>query len=86
MTFREVQDAMGGPSLTAADYEEVLADHRRLVRMLDAILNGVDGMAKQASLCDLLGQVEALVRQRNDLRDYLKGISRQTAAMVEANS
>lgn len=38
------------------DYERVLADHRRLVRELDVLLNG-DGAAKQASLCDIVGQV-----------------------------
>jgi hypothetical protein len=42
--------------LTVADYEEVLADHKRLVRELDVLLNG-EGAAKQASLCDLVGQV-----------------------------
>ena len=47
-------------TLTVADYEEVLADHRRLVRELDLLLNG-SGAAKQASLCDIVSQVE---RQR----------------------
>lgn len=47
-------------SLTAADYEEVLKDHRRLVRELDAIFN--DGKAaKQASLCDLLPQARQIM-------------------------
>lgn len=46
--------------LTAADYEEVLADHRRLVREIDALLNG-GVAAKQASLCDLVPQIKALV-------------------------
>lgn len=41
---------------TAADYEEVLTDHRRLVRELDVALNGEDA-AQQASLCDIVGQV-----------------------------
>lgn len=40
-----------------ADYEEVLADHRRLVRQLDVLLNGEAGAAKQASLCDIVSQV-----------------------------
>jgi hypothetical protein len=38
------------------DYEEVLADHRRLVRQLDMLLNG-SYAAKQASLCDIVSQV-----------------------------
>lgn len=45
---------------TADDYEEVLADHRRLVRELDVLLNGEEGAAKQASLCDLVAQVRTL--------------------------
>ena len=43
-------------ALTTADYEEVLAGHRRLVRALDVLLNG-EGAAKQASLADLVAQV-----------------------------
>lgn len=37
--------------------DEVLADHRRLVRELDVLLNGEDGAAQQASLCDIVGQL-----------------------------
>lgn len=44
-------------ALTVADYEEVLADHRRLVRELDVLLNGDEGAAKQARLCDIVAQV-----------------------------
>lgn len=40
-----------------ADYREVHADHQRLVRELDVLLNGEDGAAKQASLCDIVGQL-----------------------------
>lgn len=35
---------------------EIIADHRRLVRELDVILNG-DGAAEQASLCDIVAQL-----------------------------
>lgn len=42
---------------SAQDYEEVLADHRQLVRELDVLLNGEEGAAKQASLCDVVAQV-----------------------------
>lgn len=37
---------------------EVMEDHDRLVRELDVLLNGVDGDAKQASLCDLVAQLK----------------------------
>src|SRR5437764_9515069 len=42
---------------TAADYEEVLADHRRLVRELDVLLNGEAGASRQASLVDIVAQI-----------------------------
>jgi hypothetical protein len=43
--------------ISAAPYEEVLASHRRLVRELDVLLNGEEGAAQQASLCDIVSQV-----------------------------
>jgi len=44
-----------------ADYEEVLAEHRRLTRELDVLLNGKAGAAiKQASLCDIVSQVSRM--------------------------
>ena len=53
------------PPLTIADYEEVLADKRRLVRELDVAMHGEDGAAKQASLCDLIEPAREL-RERAD--------------------
>ncbi len=50
-------DAAGANELTAADYEEALESNRVLVRELDVLLNGEDGAAKQASLCDIVSQV-----------------------------
>ncbi|QET79844.1 hypothetical protein [Aeromonas veronii] len=38
---------------------DVQKDHHRLVRELDALLNGVDGAAHQASLCDLVAQLKS---------------------------
>lgn len=52
-----VSDRQANENLTIEDYEEVLADHRRLVRELDVLLNGEEGAAKQASLCDIVAQV-----------------------------
>jgi len=40
-----------------ADIDAVLADHNRLVRELDVLLNGEAGAADQASLCDIVAQV-----------------------------
>lgn len=39
------------------DHEECDNDRRRLVRELDVLLNGEAGAAKQAALCDIVGQV-----------------------------
>lgn len=47
-----------------ADHEEVHRDHHRLVRELDVLLNGEAGAAKQASLCDIVGQLAAQKRHR----------------------
>jgi hypothetical protein len=44
---------------TIADYQEVLDDHKRLVRELDVLLNGEAGAAKQASLSDIVRQVKS---------------------------
>lgn len=40
--------------LKVSDYEEVLYVQRDLVRQLDVAMNGEEGAAKQASLCDLI--------------------------------
>ncbi|KAJ09081.1 hypothetical protein [Pseudomonas aeruginosa] len=52
--------AEGADQPAMADYEEALVDHRRLVHELDVLLNGEDGAAQQASLCDLVAQVRTL--------------------------
>ena len=58
--------------LTIKDYEEVLADHRRLVRELDGILSGgIEHAAKQASLCDLIPVVKQIVEERNHYREVV---------------
>lgn len=51
--------AQPSEKLTVADYEACLADHRRLVREIDVMMNGL-GAAKQASLCDLFGDIQRL--------------------------
>lgn len=45
-------------SLKIDDYEDVLNGYRKLVRELDVIWNGEEGAAKQASLCDMVAQIE----------------------------
>lgn len=63
-----IQDGMGIATLDEqqmrqygwvkeADVQSILADHDRLVRELDVLLNGEDGAARQASLCDVVAQV-----------------------------
>jgi len=66
-----------------AVYAEVLADHRRLVRELDVLLNGVDGAAKQASLVDLVAQVRrqgTTIPSRDDARWLALGKAIKRAA------
>lgn len=39
------------------DYDEILQSQRDLVRQLDVLINGEEGAAKQASLCDIVTQL-----------------------------
>lgn len=48
---------------TVEALEEVRADHDRLVRVLDVLMNGPEGSAAQASLCDLVGQFRKQLRE-----------------------
>lgn len=52
-------------SVTAADYEDVLHDQRRLVRELDVMMNG-SAAAKQASLCDVVGSFPQWLRAHDE--------------------
>jgi len=49
------------PAASAADYEEVLAGHRRLVRELDVLLHGEANAARQASLADIIAQIAGVL-------------------------
>jgi hypothetical protein len=53
---------------TIEDYNEVLADHDRLVRELDVIING-ENAAKQASLCDIVSQCRNIFGRPSPLPD-----------------
>jgi hypothetical protein len=50
-------------AITVADYEEVLADKRRLTKELDVAIFG-DGGATGPALCDVLGSVRRECRER----------------------
>ena len=50
-----------------ADYEEMHEDHKRLVREIDEIISGKEGMAKQASLCDLVHPIQELQNRLSTL-------------------
>lgn len=45
-----------------SDNLALLQDHNRLVRELDVLLNGQEGAAQQASLCDIVAQLRAAKR------------------------
>jgi len=53
------------PHASTDDLMEVIEDYRRLTRELDLAINGVEGAAPQASLCDIVAQVrkEGFVRK-----------------------
>lgn len=67
----------------ARDYEEVIADNCRLVREMDVILNGEAGAAKQASLCDIVGQVANLFDCAADMYRCLKAIDNEFVDPLE---
>lgn len=52
-----IRAALAAQHPSQSDYETVLADHKRLVREMDVLLNGEAGAAQQASLVDLVAQV-----------------------------
>jgi len=54
------------------DHEEAHIDKQRLVREIDVILNGEEGAAEQASLCDLVGQIQTLVARVRKLEEALE--------------
>lgn len=58
-------------TLTTSDYEEVLASHRSLVREIDVAMNGA-GAAPQASLCDLVPQIEIMAERLRLARDQFR--------------
>lgn len=75
---------LGHDALTIADYEEVLADKRRLVRELDVLMNGKQA-AKQASLCDIVGQfpswkAKALRAERSAMRRVVRAMKTKCEA------
>jgi hypothetical protein len=50
-------DLITGLLRTVKDYQEVIDSHNRLVKQLDVMINGIDGAAEQASLCDIIAQI-----------------------------
>lgn len=60
MTTREYNELVGllrEAKQQLGAYEEVLADHRRLVCVMDVMMNGEEGAAKQSSLYDIVSQL-----------------------------
>lgn len=49
-------------------HEEAKADHQKLVRELDVLLNGEDGAAPQASLCDIVAQMKHMKAVQDGMR------------------
>ena len=61
----------------ARSADDVVADHKRLVRELDVLINGESGAAQQSSLCDIVAQVRKqrlAVGYAGSVEAALKGI------------
>jgi hypothetical protein len=69
-------------------YKEWAEDYKRLVKDIDVSINGEDGAAKQASLCDLVGPIEKLVSQlivaREEAADYRKALEEISRGIILA--
>ncbi|MFQ1711925.1 hypothetical protein ACK39D_05375 [Aeromonas veronii] len=59
LLYADLVQRMTEMTIQHDDLLEMQNDHHRLVRELDVLLNGVDGAAPQASLCDLVAQLKA---------------------------
>ena len=64
-----------------ADYEDAMADKRRLAREIDVAMHGEEGAAKQASLCDL---IEPARMMRERIAALETGQNTAIEAMMEA--
>lgn len=53
-------------------YIEADESYRKLVRDIDVLMNGEENAAKQASLCDLMGQIEDLIDENYRLKNQLR--------------
>ncbi|MGC0054572.1 hypothetical protein ACNSPG_16165 [Brucella pituitosa] len=65
-----------------ADYEEVIADKRRLTRLLDVAMHGEEGAAKQASLCDLIEPAKQLRADNAALTARVKELENSRAEIL----
>lgn len=84
-TVRHIKTCPPSNPMLAVEYEEVLADHRRLVRELDMLINGVDA-APQASLCDVVCQVDKMLKsgelRRGRSTETVEGSSKPSSYRV----
>ena len=67
-----------------ADYEQALTDKRRLTREIDVAMHGVDGAAKQASLCDLIEPAKRLRSERDAAEARAQAAEAEAGRLREA--
>lgn len=71
--------------LSIADYEELMEDHRRIVREIDRQMNG-ENAAKQATLCDIQAQLfkelPLMKAEINHLSEMLKNCQEKISKSV----
>lgn len=78
MTARHYEELVTFSNQQRNDYEEVLKDHRRIVREIDGLINR-GKPAAQAALIDLIPQITELVR----LTDLAHPALRELCARIE---
>lgn len=78
-TFKMAREAMEQSAQRIDDYAEAHASKQTLVREMDVAMNA-DKAAKQASLCDLVGQVSSLAQRERNASELLRRILARIAS------
>ena len=66
--------------LAVSDAQHNESEYRRIIREMDETMNGREGMAEQAMLCDIQGQLDDILRERERLRATVARVRNVIAA------
>lgn len=75
-TLSKIEENMNQRIGLIEDYEEVLLDHRKQIKELDVLINGKEGAAEQANLCDIISQLQSSKREEINIVELLNFIAK----------